>query len=873
MKRLLAVKASAGSGKTFRLANRYISLLSVDNPVNIIAITFTNKASNEMKERIVKFLKELGNDENVLNMVCSELNISKGELLEKKNRLLRAFLNSDINIQTIDSFINKILRKFSYFAGVRSGFDIGGIDREVVFSKFLNTLKDREFLELIDVAKRENNFYNLVELFEILYEKDKELKNITLTPFSKPDDKKAKKAFLRLKDFILNSSASKQAKGTFNIEFYDAYKSGWFCKESLNYWHFKKIYEEWFDECLVVIQNYFKDYFNYVEYSFFESLFKFYNKYKEIKWNLKKDENRLDFKDIEHLVYELLREKLDKEFLYFRLDSKMNHILLDEFQDTSVTQWEIFEPIVTEIASGIGRREFRSFFYVGDIKQAIYRFRGGEKELFEKVALKYKPYGLEVEELNVNYRSAKNIVEFVNEKFNLKEKAHRKERGYVEVDEATKEEMFDKLYEKIEFLIKNGVKESDIAVLVHKNDDILDVGDFFKSKGKKVITTKTKKVISQPNAKAVISLMKYLNNNTDKIELLNFLSLIGKKWGEVEVDIQIKRPLLMIKEIMDKFDLTDESTLRLLYHSRKYDTLVDFVDKIDEWDEEMPLKEFDGIVVMTIHKSKGLEFKHTIVLDRLSRENNKKGNIVFYYEDAKLKKMKLKFKNREFVDEEYKKIVDKEKELEIEDKKNLEYVAFTRAENSLIILKRAEVTKKGESKSAFVSTLEKCIIGGVIPSQDNKHSFEEEVEVEIQNYGKQELKVKEEEYKPNDFEAIYLGNAIHYAFECGDIEAVRNRYGDFCDIDEVKEKVEKAKPLIPNGKKEVPFIFKGNVGRIDLLVEGEEIVIIDYKSTRPHDERAYIKQVRGYIEAVEKITGKKARGKLFYVDEREFKEV
>ncbi len=873
MKRLLAVKASAGSGKTFRLANRYISLLSVDNPVNIIAITFTNKASNEMKERIVKFLKELGNDENVLNMVCGELNISKGELLEKKNRLLRAFLNSDINIQTIDSFINKILRKFSYFAGVRSGFDIGVIDREVVFSKFLNSLNDREFLELIDVAKRENNFYDLVELFEILYEKDKELKNITLTPFSKPDDREAKKAFLRLKDFILNSSASKQAKGTFNIEFYDAYKSGWFCRESLNYWHFKKVYEEWFDECLIIIQNYFKDYFNYVEYSFFESLFKFYNKYKEIKWKLKKDENRLDFKDIEHLVYELLREKLDKEFLYFRLDSKMNHILLDEFQDTSVTQWDIFEPIVTEIASGIGRREFRSFFYVGDIKQAIYRFRGGEKELFEKVALKYKPYGLEVEELNVNYRSAKNIVEFVNDKFNLKEKAHRKEGGYVEVDEATKEEMFDKLYEKIEFLMKNGVRESDIAVLVHKNNDILDVGDFLKSKGKKVVTTKTKKVISQPNAKAVISLMKYLNDNTNKIEFLNFLSLIGKKWGKVEVDIQIKRPLLMIKEIMDKFDLTDESTLRLLYHSRKYGTLVDFVDKIDEWDEEMPLREFDGIVVMTIHKSKGLEFKHTIVLDRLSKENNKKGNIVFYYEDVKLKKIKLKFKNREFVDKEYEMIVDKEKELAREDKKNLEYVAFTRAEESLIVLKRAEVTKKGESKSAFVSNLEKFTIGEVIPSKESKHSFEEEVDVKIQNYGKQELKIKEEEYKPNDFEAIYLGNAIHYAFECGDLEAVRNRYGDFCDIDEVREKIEKSKPVIPNGKKEVPFIFNGNVGRIDLLVEGEEILIIDYKSTRPNDERAYIKQVRSYIEAVEKITGKKAKGKLFYVDTQEFKEI
>ena len=108
MKRLLAVKASAGSGKTFRLANRYISLLNTDNPVNIIAITFTNKAANEMKERIVKFLNSLGDDQNVINMICNELNITESELLKRKDLLLKKFLTNDVNIQTIDSYINKI---------------------------------------------------------------------------------------------------------------------------------------------------------------------------------------------------------------------------------------------------------------------------------------------------------------------------------------------------------------------------------------------------------------------------------------------------------------------------------------------------------------------------------------------------------------------------------------------------------------------------------------------------------------------------------------------------------------------------------------------------------------------------------------------
>ncbi len=871
MKRLLAVSASAGSGKTFRLVNRYISLLNTDTPTNIIAITFTNKAANEMKERIIKELSRLGEDENIVKMVCDEIGISEGELLKRRDNLIKKFLSSDVNIQTIDSFINKILRKFSFFAGIRSSFDIGGDNSDVIFRNFLYSLDDKELQKLIEIAKKEEKFFNsLIDLFEDLYERDKELKNIKLNPVKKPDETNAKDGFYRLRDFILDSNASKQAKNTFDIDFYEIPYKGWFSKDTLNYWHYKKVYQQWFDEVLNELHNFFRDYFRYVEYMFFANLFYFYEKYKTEKWKFKKEENILDFKDIEHLVYELLRGKINSDFLYFRLDSKINHILIDEFQDTSITQWEIFEPIVSEIASGIGRADFRSFFYVGDTKQSIYRFRGGKKELFDEVAKKYEPFGLEMEELKVNFRSAKNIVEFVNEKFNLNEIPNRDEEGYVEVDEITKDEAFEKIYEKIEFLNKNGVADNDIAILVYKNDDILNIGEFLENKGKKVITAKKAQVLSQRSAKAIVSLMKYLENNENQIELLNFLSLIGKKWGE-KIEIKIDRPVKMIKEIMDKYELSDEASLKLLYHSKKYDTLFDFVRDIDNYSEELPLKEFEGITVMTIHKSKGLEFKNVIVVDRLSKENPDRSNILFDYEGVMLRSLKYKIPNREVVDEEYKEVKQKEEILKYEDKKNVEYVAFTRAENSLIILKRTETTKEGKPYSAFVSDLQKISIGKIIPSKKNKDIKEiKKQKVNLKNYGKQEIKVKEEEYKPNDYEAIYLGEAIHYAFECEDIEAVRNHFGDFCDIEEVKVKYEKAKEYLPKGKKEIPFIYEGKVGRIDLLAEE---IVIDYKSAKPHDESGYIKQVKGYMKALEDITGKKYKGKIFYVDLMEFREV
>jgi exodeoxyribonuclease V beta subunit len=99
---------------------------------------------------------------------------------------------------------------------------------------------------------------------------------------------------------------------------------------------------------------------------------------------------------------------------------------------------------------------------------------------------------------------------------------------------------------------------------------------------------------------------------------------------------------------------------------------------------------------------------------------------------------------------------------------------------------------------------------------------------------------------------------------------VRNLYGDFCEIEEVRRFYETAIKKLPKGKKEVPLIVNKEVKRIDLLTDDK---IIDYKLTKPHDEKNYIKQVKGYIEAVEIITNKKLKGYLFYVDSAKFREV
>jgi len=160
-----------------------------------------------------------------------------------------------------------------------------------------------------------------------------------------------------------------------------------------------------------------------------------------------------------------------------------------------------------------------------------------------------------------------------------------------------------------------------------------------------------------------------------------------------------------------------------------------------------------------------------------------------------------------------------------------------------------------------------------------KEPIQTPLEIKLKDYGRQEI-VDEEEYKPNDYEAIYKGNALHALFEMDEPGFVLNHYGAYTDVDEIVELYERAKAyeqyqelLDGELKRELGFIYAGKQGQIDLLVDGDEITIIDYKSTRPHDESAYLKQVGFYMQAASALLKKEVRGYLFYVDSLELREV
>lgn len=472
MEQFLALKASAGSGKTFALTVRYISLLLLDaKPKEILTLTFTNKAAAQMANRIYETLLSLGDDEAILEAITKETNLSKSEILNKKDTLIQNFISDELAIYTIDKFINKILREFSGYIGINDDFDIKFDDEELLLYKFLISLDEKQFDSLISFAYTESKKLNsIVDIFKVLNEKNEKLEAIEYPPSSFSAVQTAiMEDANTIKEFIDKSDLSKSAYKAVdfkNIEQLMLCGKTWLTKDSLSeFTYFKKAKPPIeFDEKLASLQKNITLYYQIQESYTLKSLYKIFDDFKTFRENYNANRNSLEFSDITNIVYKLLENYIEKDFLYFRLDTKYNHILIDEFQDTSTLQFKILYHLVDEIVSG-NPEVFKTFFYVGDTKQSIYRFRGGTKELFDYVASVFKPM-LKVQLLDTNYRSSQNVVKFVNNTFkDLKtyeydeQKVNSQIEGFVEVLNISneKEEFYDDIYKKVDELLKKGL--------------------------------------------------------------------------------------------------------------------------------------------------------------------------------------------------------------------------------------------------------------------------------------------------------------------------------------------------------------------------------------------------------------------------------
>jgi exodeoxyribonuclease V beta subunit len=887
MEQFLCLKASAGSGKTFALTVRYISLLILDeNVTSILTLTFTNKAALEMSERIYSTLKNLGDDDDIMEAISSNTKISKKDILDKKDKLLKHFISSELSIYTIDKFINKILREFAGYLDISDDFSISNDDEDLMLYKFLNSLDFKNFDLLINFSHSYDKKLNsIVSLFKTLDEKNEilhiqDFDNSIIDILTTEILNQAQ----IIKDYVLKSSLSPSAKKA--VDFDDIktlLKKGksWLSKDSIEeFSYFKKDKNiANLNDSFLSIKTDLKSYFKLEEQDILNKLFEIFNNFQLFRKNYKKEKNSFEFRDITNLVYQLLSNHIDKDFLYFRLDVRYNHILIDEFQDTSVLQYKILEPLIKEIISG-SSEIYKTFFYVGDTKQSIYRFRGGNKELFDYVIEDNEHLKLQI--LDTNYRSSKNVVTFVNDIFLQVpsypydgQKINSTIDGYIEITNLNvQDEKYLDVKNKLQELLQNGINPKNIAILTYTNKDVMELYRYLSSEFTqlKIITEVTSKLINQDNVQATINYIKYLYFKQD-IYKANFNSLVGNKVEtpiEIHYNLKTNNLMKIIKKLALKYKYFDENYIKFIQILENYKDIVEFIYEIDNDDTSMVNKENQGLQILTVFKSKGLEFDTVLMLDRITRKNANKSPLLFKYNKIDLKHIYYKNSTRINFDDDYKDATDNEANLTLSDEQNILYVALTRAKNNMIIFKKEKSSVFDSLNQSFTNKK----IGSLHISQkkvSNNHISS--IQYEAINLGIQEVHTQEKDVQ-HSIKQRYFGIATHYTLEMmknfDEISlkyAIKisnskyNSYLDETDFDDIYQRIIHLiqslsfKQMHENSiySKEQPLIYNNEVKILDLLIKKEnKYIIIDYKTTA-NKESSHITQVQIYKNGIKKI--------------------
>ncbi|GHR94289.1 DNA helicase [Helicobacter pylori] len=903
----MALKASAGSGKTFALSVRFLALLFKGaNPSEILTLTFTKKATAEMKERILDYLKILQKEnledekekeksQNILKELEEKYRLDPSFVQNSAQKIYQRFLNAEIRISTIDAFFQSILRKFCWFVGLSANFEVNEdtkVHQQQLNESFLSALNNKQ-LEELSVFIAQCLSYDSYTSDSIL-ERLRFLKNkLYLFDPNKKDPVFNEEGFLE-KLRSLNQqiqsieTASNEAKKAIKCDDFRGFLNSsltWLEKKS-EYRYFKKFKDEiptLESEC-EEIENDLKRYYEARESALFKKFPKFIQLYDRATSKIQ----ALDFDAIKDKVHALLNgyEEMPAEFFYFRLDSKIAHILIDEFQDTSLNDYKILAPFIDEIKAGIGQAKWhRSVFFVGDVKQSIYGFRGSFSSLFESVSKDFYH-----DNLPFNHRSSPLIINYVNtifkkayqnfptayleQKYPKASSNNHARDGYVKVSLVADERelLLEQILQDAKNLLEHRIDPKDITILCTRNEDALEIKNYLQknlsairpsteSSAKlsqfvesKIIKNALEYALAEEPYKpfykhSVLKLAGYLHD--DAIALAGFNpkkeSVAGFVW-----------------KVMELFELYTECAQICLELAVGCEDADEFLEKLEA--KEIASFKAEGAQIMTIHKSKGMQFPYVIVCERLGKpKTNNSNQFLEEYSGTELLRLYYRMKNREVVDKDYARALDKEEAAKDHEETNAYYVAFTRAELGLVVVAKDKDQKKDKKESKNkgmrekldLAPLEEGEIAPVISPQ--KEPSIASVVIKPHAYGEQVQEIEEEpsDYeKNNDQEAINFGIALHkgleyqYAYRIPKksvLEYLNYHHGfyglDYQALEESLELFEndaKIQALFKNLalRGEVAFLFEGVVSRIDVLLwdKGQNLYVLDYKSSQNYQQ-------------------------------------
>jgi ATP-dependent helicase/nuclease subunit A len=760
-------RSSAGSGKTRTLAKEYLKLAlkyRADYFKYILAVTFTNKASQEMKDRILAYLDDFAHarPNELAEELQSELSLDAQTFQQHSQEAQAAVLHhyAQFSISTIDAFFQRVIRSFTRESGLVGDYRLE-VEQDAVLEQVIDNLIDelganKELTDwVVEFAKEnlENERawdvrYSLIEFAkEIFREEFKGIeddlnrttsqkgffktlkaelwktKNYFISRVSKPalealqmieaqgwqpDDFKYGKnsgLFTFFKLFAYERNLSKLNAPGKRIRNEFTYPENWPNKNSAfandifrlasdklvpRLAEVVAVYDELYPQAIsaeVALKNL------YV----FGLIADISRKLKEYK-----DENNLMLlADAPKFLNGVIQDS-DTPFVYEKVGSFYRNYLIDEFQDTSGMQWKNFQPlIVNSLDQGY------SSLVVGDVKQAIYRWRGGDLNLLQQnIVSLIGAERVEVKELDRNFRSAFHVVNFNNALFktastiigvetgatipteaytDVAQKISKKEDGFVHVEfiqepqqqkelgfqggddnedgpAKWKEIALEKLPLFLEQLQEKGAALKDIAILVRKNDEGQRIAthllQYKNSPQAKpgclydVVSNESLRIDGASSVNLLLGAMRYLFNPEDSIaraqlgyefarihepsrELPDVFAVTNQAFFENNLPQAFtkEKPLLkklslieLTETLIEIFNLGNQVG-ELVYLQAFQDLVLDFYSRerndlgafLDWWEDNKHKKsiqisgEVNAVQILTVHKSKGLQFKYVII--------------------------------------------------------------------------------------------------------------------------------------------------------------------------------------------------------------------------------------------------------------------
>jgi ATP-dependent helicase/nuclease subunit A len=670
----VVIRASAGSGKTFQLSNRYIALLHRGvPPEKILAVTFTRKAAGEIFDRIVLRLAEAARDDERRRELAENIGVDQ-LTAEECRSLVMSVVGAlhRLRIGTLDSFFAKIAGSCSLEIGLPVGWRIV---EEIVDSR----LRDRAIVASLagEGTSRVLALLSLLAKGEAIRSVSKLIRDTVqdLYSIARETDEAVWNRLPRVKGLAADELAAaveqlkrisfsdKRFQTAVDKDLVALERENWaelVCKGLAS-----KIIageEEYYKRPITTeVQAVYAPLIKHARAELVgmiarqtEATYQLLKHFGEHYRRFKLAHSALRFDDITHTLAQA--QVADDRRVTFRLDAAIDHLLLDEFQDTSLSQWQVIKPIAQRVA---GEGDGTSFFCVGDVKQAIYGWRGGLAELFD--AVKEQLPGVEELPLDTSYRSSQAVIDVVNrvfsrldshpnlekyeaavkkwqQRFNTHSTARAELSGHVTLEACSAGKEGDDAAEAFEEFVANRIAEAyqrhpdmTIGVLTRTNASVLEIIYRLRGKGIPASEEGGNPLTDSCAVELLLSLVRLADHPGDTAAAYHIArSPLGKGFGLTSqeyrrtalVSEKLRRELIdegygrAIQRWADlaaaACDDRDRSRLQqlveLAYAYQADSTLrpSDFLDFVEQQRVSDPTT--SAVRVMTVHQAKGLEF-------------------------------------------------------------------------------------------------------------------------------------------------------------------------------------------------------------------------------------------------------------------------